>query len=173
MAGIYPQSMGTTMPNGFAGSYARQPDMIVNTRPCGGEATIPFGAPLVYDSDSNAVVQMGASATADQFVGVAGAEVKSSLAYLEQSAGQYSPGDPVAVFQRGSINVTCQRGTPALGGAVYVRITYNSSYSTAQVGGFEAEADSSNTVELTNCQWAGPADANGTAELRILTMLNA
>lgn len=173
MAGIRPQTIGREMPNGFAGCYARQPDMIVNTRPCGGEATIPFGAPLVYESSSNAVVQMGASATADQFVGVAGAEVKSSLAYLEQSAGQYTPGDPVSVFQRGSINVYCQRGTPALGGAVYVRITYNSSYSTAQVGGFEAEADSSNTVELTNCQWAGPADENGTVELRILTMLNA
>lgn len=173
MAGIYPQSIGTTMPNGYAGSYARQPDMIVNTRPCGGEAAIPFGSPLVYESSSNAVVQMGSGATADQFVGVAGAEVKSSLAYLEQSAGQYAPGDPVAVFQRGAINVYCQRGTPALGGAVYVRVTYNSTYSTAQVGGFEAEADSTNTVELTNCQWAGPADANGTAELRILTMLNA
>ena len=106
-------------------------------------------------------------------MGVAGAEVKSSLAYLEQSAGQYVPGDAVSVFQRGAINVTCQRGTPALGGKVYVRITSNPSYSTAVVGGFEAEADSTNTVELTNCQWAGPADANGTAELRILTMLNA
>lgn len=174
MAGIRPQTIGREMPNGFAGCYARQPDMIANTRPCGGDAPIPFGAPLIYDSGTpGAVVQMGADATAAQFVGVAGAEVKSSLAYLEQSAGQYMPGDPVSVFQRGSINVHCQRGIPALGGAVYVRITYNSSYSTAQVGGFEAEADSSNTVELTNCQWAGPADANGTVELRILTMLNA
>lgn len=162
------------MPHGFAGCYARQPDMIANTRPCGGKTPIPFGSPLIYDSETpGAVVQMGAAATAAQFVGVAGAEVKSSLAYLEQSAGQYVPGDAVSVFQRGAINVTCQRGTPALGGKVYVRITSNPSYSTAAVGGFEAEADSDNTVELTNCQWSGPADANRTAELRILTMLNA
>lgn len=171
MAGLNPQVIGTTMTAGFAGSYARQPDMIVNTRPAGGSAVIPFGAPLVYSDD--AVVQMGASATADQFVGVAGREIKSSLSYLEQSPGQYNPGDPVSVFQRGSIQVKCQRGTPALGGAVYVRITYNSSYSTAQVGGFEAEADSSNTVQLTNCQWGGAPDANGIAELVILTRLNA
>ena len=171
MAGLNPQVIGTAMTAGYAGSYARQPDMIVETRPAGGSAAIPFGAPLVYSS--GAVVKMGASATAAQFVGVAGREIKSSLTYLEQSPGEYSPGDAVSVFQRGSIQVFCQRGTPALGGAVYVRITYNSTYESAQVGGFEAEADSSNTVQLTNCQWGGPPDANGIAELVILTRLNA
>lgn len=171
MAGLNPQVIGETMTAGFAGSYARQPDMIVNTRPAGGDTAIPFGAPLVYSGGT--VVQMGASATAAQFVGVAGREIKSSLTYLEQSPGQYNPGDPVSVFQRGSIQVYCQRGTPALGGAVYVRITANGSFETAVVGGFEASADSSNTVKLTNCQWGGPADANGIAELVILTRLNA
>ena len=112
MAGLNPQVIGTAMTSGYAGSYSRQPDMIVNTRPAGGSANIPFGAPLVYSGTN--VVQMGASATADQFVGVAGRELKSSLNYLEQTPGEYAPGDPVSVFQR---------GTPALGGAVYVRIT--------------------------------------------------
>lgn len=171
MATLTPQVIGTAMTAGFAGSYARQPDMIVNTRPAGGTAPIPFGAPLVY-SEGN-VVQMGASATAAQFVGVAGRELKSSLTYMEQSPGQYNPGDPVSVFQRGSIQVYCQRGTPALGGAVYVRITANGSYESAVVGGFEAAADSSNTVQLTNCQWGGAPDANGIAELVILTRNNA
>ena len=171
MAGLNPQTIGLTMTAGYAGSYARQPDMIVNTRPAGGEAAIPFGAPLVYNDGT--VVQMGASATAAQFVGVAGREFKSSLVYNEQANGQYNPGDPVSVFQRGSIQVYCQRGTPALGGAVYVRTTYNGTYSTAQVGGFEAEDDSGNVVQLTNAQWGGAPDANGVAELVILTRLNA
>ena len=171
MAGLNPQVIGTTMTAGFAGSYARQPDMIVNTRPAGGSANIPFGAPLVYSGTD--VVQMGASATATQFVGVAGREIKSSLTYLEQSPGQYAPGDAVSVFERGSIQVHCQRETPALGGAVYVRITANPTYNTAVVGGFEAAADTSNTVQLTNCQWGGPPDANGIAELVILTRNNA
>ena len=171
MAGLNPQVIGTAMTAGFAGSYARQPDMIVNTRPAGGSANIPFGAPLVYSD--GAVVQMGASATAAQFVGVAGREIKSSLTYLDQTPGEYAPGDPVSVFQRGSIQVYCQRGTPALGGAVYVRITANASYQSAVVGGFESEADSTNSVQLTNCQWGGAPDANGIAELVILTRLNA
>ena len=165
------QVIGTSMPNGQAGSYARQPDMIINTHPAGGEANIPFGAPLIYSSGT--VVQMGAAATAAQFIGVAAREIKTALNYLDPGAGEYAPGEAVPVFQRGSINVFCQKGTPALNGAVYVRITANASYSTAAVGGFEAEADSTNTVQLTNCKWAGPADANGIAELRIMTLINA
>lgn len=171
MANLNPQVIGTKMPHGFAGSYARQPDMIVNTRPAGGEAAIPFGAPLIYQD--GAVVQMGTGATPEKFIGVAGREFKSSLEYLDQSAGQYAPGEAVSVFQRGSIQVKCTRGTPVLGGAVYVRTKANGSFATAPVGGFEAEADSNNTAQLTNCQWGGPADANGVAELVILTRLNA
>lgn len=171
MAGLNPQVIGTTMTAGYAGSYSRQPDMIVETRPAGGSANIPFGAPLVYSTGT--VVQMGASATAAQFVGVAGREIKSSLSYLDQTPGEYTPGDAVSVFERGSIQVYCQRGTPALGGAVYVRITANGSYENAVVGGFEAEADSTNSVALTNCQWGGAPDANGITELVILTRNNA
>ena len=169
--GLKPQTIGKNMTNGFAGSYAKQPDMIVNTRPAGGNANIPFGVALQYTD--GAVTVVGSGTTAAKFVGVAGREIKSSLSYLDQNQGVYAPGDPVSVFQRGAINVLCQRGTPALGGAVYVRILPNASYSSAVVGGFEAEADSSNTIQLTNAQWGGSADENGIAELVLLTRLNA
>lgn len=172
---LNPQVIGKTMPHGFAGCYARQPDMIVETRPAGGTASIPFGAPLVYDTTKPGVVAAGADFTAAKFVGVAGFEIKSALSYLDQGAGQYAPSEPVSVFQRGSINVKCSKGTPAVGGPVYIRVKANEAAPTAPVGDFEAEADetSSNTVQLTNCQWGGPADANGIAELVILTKLNA
>ena len=172
---LNPQVIGKDMPHGFAGCYARQPDMIVNTRPAGGEANIPYGTPLVYDTEKPAVVAAGAGFTAANFVGVAGFEIKSALTYLDQTAGQYAPGDAVSVFQRGSINVKCNKGTPVVGGPVYIRVTANEGAPTVPVGGFEAEADATpaNTVQLTNCQWGGPADANGIAELVILTRLNA
>ena len=173
MAALNPQVIGKEMPNGFAGCYARQPDMIVETRPAGGETPIPFGAPLVYDATKPAVVAAGASFTAATFVGVAGCEIKSALSYLDQQAGRYAPGDAVSVFQRGSINVKCYDGTPALGGAVYVRTVASGTYTTGVVGGFSATNESGSTVALTNCQWGGPADANGIAELVILTKLNA
>ena len=167
--GLYPQTIGAAMPNGFAGSYARQPDMIVNTRPAGGD--IPFGLALTYDGKKNVVV-FGTQGS-NNFVGVAGRELKSSLDYLNQNVGRYAEGDAVSVFQRGSINVKCQRSAPSLGGAVYVRTAVNESYSGCVVGGFEAEQDDGKTVMLGDCQWGGPADANGIVELVILSRKNA
>lgn len=172
MAALNPQVIGKEMPHGFAGSYARQPDMIVETRPAGGETPIPFGAPLVYDATKPAVVAAGAGFTAANFAGVAGKEIKSALTYLDQSAGSYAVGEPVSVFQRGSINVKAY-GTPALGGTVYVRTAASGTYSTEPVGAFTATNESGSTVALTNCQWGGAADANGIAELVILTRANA
>ena len=171
--GLNPQVIGKEMPHGFAGCYARQPDMIVETRPAGGETPIPFGTPLVYDTTKPAVVAAGASFTAAAFAGVAGCESKSALTYLAKQAGQYAPGEPVSVFQRGSINVKCYDGTPALGGTVYIRTKTSSTYTTGVVGGFSATNESGSTVALTNCQWGGSADANGIAELVILTKQNA
>lgn len=161
---LNPQVIGADMPHGFAGAYARQPDMIVNTRPAGGE--IPFGLALTYDEDKNVVVF--GNATTNTFVGVAGKEIKSALTYLDQNVGKYAQGDAVSVFMRGSINVKCQRSTPSLGGAVYVRTATNESYPGCVVGGFEAEADEGKTQMLGDVQWGGPADANGIAELVIL-----
>lgn len=165
---IRPQSIGAQMPHGFAGAYARQPDMIVNTAKLAGDTPAAFGTPLVRDSATAGVKPMGSGSTATQFIGIAGREIKSAVQYLEQDAGAYWPGDAVSVFQRGCINVFCQRGTPAADAPVYVRVTASETYPNAVVGGYEAEADGANSVELTNAIWAGPADANGVAELWIL-----
>ena len=173
---LNPQIIGKDMPHGFAGCYARQPDMIVETRPAGGSTPIPFGTPLVYGTAPTAVAA-GSGFTAAKFAGVAGFEIKSAVTWPTQD-GQYAVGEPVSVFQRGSINVKCTGGTPALGGAVYILVAESEqgNLTNAAVGDFVAAADSTtstNTVQLTNCQWGGPADANGIAELVILTKLNA
>lgn len=160
---LTPQTIGLNMSHGFSGSYARQPDMIVNTAPLGGTAVIPFGTPLVR-GENGAVLPMGTGSTGNQFIGVAGREVKSPAEFFSQNVGQYAPQEAVSVFQRGCINVKCQKGTPVIDGTVYVRITASGDYA---AGGFEAEADGTNTVALSNAQWNGPADNNGVAELRI------
>ena len=172
--GIHPQNIGKTMDHGFAGSYARQPDMIVGTLPAGGTEQLLFGVPLKYDGDGK-VVLMGVDSAAADFVGVASRELKSSLNYLDQSMGSYAPGEAVSVFQRGCINVKCQNGTPKLGAPVYVRVATDAAIPTAEVGGFEAveASTAAESVRLENCQWAGPADANGIAEIRIMTIQNA
>ena len=171
---LNPQIIGAEMDHGFAGSYARQPDMIVVTRPVGEKEPLPFGMALMYDANGAVVLMQGSGVTADRFAGVAGREMRSALSYTDQNTGAYTTGDAGSVFQRGSINVLCQKGTPKRGGAVYVRIIKNTSLPNAVVGGFEAEADSTsaNTVKLTGCQWGGSADANGVAELVIPTRQN-
>ena len=63
------QVIGKNMTHGYAGDYARQPDMIVDTHPLGGSTAVKFGTPLVYDNNSN-VVSFGASRTAVDFVGM-------------------------------------------------------------------------------------------------------
>lgn len=168
------QTIGKEMPHGFTGTYARQPDMIVATRPCGAEA-LPFGTPVKYDSADTTgvrkVVPFGAGAATD-FLGIVSYELKSSLNYLDQ-VGAYAPGEAVSVFQRGCINVICQNGNPKQGDPVYIRTKVNEALPGAVVGGFEAASDTTNSVAIPNCQWAGPKDVNGVAELRILTIQNA
>ncbi len=84
----------------------------------------------------------------------------------------YAPGDTVSVFQRGSINVKAY-GTPAVGGTVYIRTSASEeTYTNEPIGAFTATNESGKTVALTNCKWGSPADANGVAELVILTRLN-
>ena len=166
------QTIGKTMPHGYAGSYSGQPDMIVDSHPLEGNVAVAFGQALIYGT-AGAVVPFGAAGTAAKFAGVAAREIKSATDYLGQNTGAYQPGEAVSVFKRGRINVICQKGNPAFGGKVYIRTKANGSYPNAKVGGFEAEEGTTNTVELTNAQWRGSADANGVAELSILTMINA
>ena len=59
--------------------------MIINTRCAGGNAGIPFGAALTYDTDKNVVVF--GTQSSNNFIGVAGREVKSScLLYTSKCA---------------------------------------------------------------------------------------
>ena len=148
-------TIGLVMDHGYAGAYSRQPDQIIDTR-FAGSGGVAFGQAVKYSS--GAVVGFGAGDAATAFVGVAAREVKSSLNYLTK---------------RGRINVKCNVGTPALNGDVYVRIAANALIPDGVVGGFEASSDSTNSVKLTNAKWAGPADANGIAELEIMNAINA
>ncbi len=168
-------AIGKTLGNGFAGSYSRQPDMVVDTHAAGG--AINFGRPVVDLSgvsvDIPTYLLTASSFKASDFQGVAVREVKSATNYADQGTGAYAKGEAVPVMKRGRVNVICQNGTPAYNGDVYVRVEANASYPNAVVGGFEASADSTKSVKLTNAKWRGAADGNGVAELAILTMINA
>lgn len=109
------QVIGKTMPHGFAGSYARQPDMIVNTRPAGGKVNIPFGTALMYEG-GKVVVMSGTGTTANKFAGVAGSEIKSALSYTDQNTGVYAPGD-AAVCSSAAASMCCASAVRPLSAA--------------------------------------------------------
>ena len=53
--------------------------------------------------------------------------------------------------------------TPVKGGPVYVRI--GGTTSSLLLGGSEAAADTTNTIEVPNAQFEGPAGADGVTEI--------
>lgn len=168
------KTIGKQLNNGYAGSFARTPDMIINTRAAEGN-DIPFGSVLIRGTNGNQVKKSDASIAMTNFLGIAGKEVKTIFDYSNQDEGVYKEGEAVPVFQRGSINVICKNGTPAAGGDVFVAKT-TSAFTGAQVGDIcQSATGTLNTdyIKLTNCQWGGTADANGVAELVILTRANA
>lgn len=126
---------------------------------------------------ANAAYAVGAAVTTynnfAQFAGVAVREIKQSTAYFT-SQGEYDPGQPCDVLERGSVTVYCNNGTPKARGTVYIRIAANVAFPNAPVGGFEADADGTNTIQITNAQWkTGNLDSNNVAELTLLTRNNA
>ena len=161
--------IGTQFNYGYPGTLARTGDEVSRTRPVkSGSADIAFGDPVVINTDGT-VTKFGAAGTAATFAGIAMRRVKSALTYLTQSNGVYTASEPCDILERGAITVNVNVGTPTVGGAVYIRILANGAIPTGVVGGFEAAADSTNTIALTNAKFGTTKDANGVAEIVIMT----
>lgn len=168
------QVIGKVMDYGFAGTYARTPDMIIATKPLTGEKdSLTFGEAAFYTDlgVNDGIGTATSTSTLADFAGVVVREIKSGTNYFNQGPGEYLYGDAVPVIQRGSVSVQINAGTPTINGAVYVRIA--AATDSKPLGGFEAAADGTNTIQLTNAQWGSLADGNGVAELVLLTRENA
>jgi hypothetical protein len=163
------KAIGQSLNFGFAGRFARMPDSIIATRPNNDAVSIIFGSALM--ASTNGVANITAAFTAADFIGVAGAEVKSALSYADQgSGGEYLPTEPVSVFQRGSISVLCPNDVPELNGAVYIRVVAATG---RNIGDWETTADGTNNILIPNAQWGSGKDNNNVAELVLLTRANA
>lgn len=161
------RTIGIMMNVGYAGTQSRTADAIIQNRIA--EGTIAFGqAVALTDTNKWRLVKTGD--TDAVVAGIAVREVVQANTFDPQSNPDYVANVPCDVIVRGNCTVKCQRGTPASGAAVYVRITANNTYPNAVVGGFEAEADDANTIQVTNIEWTtGVMDANGNVEVTIKT----
>ena len=161
------KTIGIMMNNGYPGTQSRTADAIIQNRVA--EGTIAFGQAVVL-TDTNKWRLVKTGDTAAVVAGVAVREVVQANTFDPQSNPDYVAGMPCDVMVRGNCTVKCQRGTPKSGTAVYVRITANNQYPNAVVGGFEAQADDANTIQVSNIEWTtGVIDANNNTEITIKT----
>lgn len=167
------KAIGTILNYGFAGLVSRTPDQIISSKPVKGTGKIYFGEPVIQNTDNTYSSVRDVTIAAANFAGVAVGVIKQNNAYpstTDGTAGFYDESEPAGVLERGIMAVKAH-GTITAGGAVYVRKTLNGAFPDEVVGSFRGEADSSNTVEITNCSWfTGEKDANGIAELRVKTI---
>jgi hypothetical protein len=162
--------IGKSLLSGFAGTYARTPDIIVTTKRNNGTVPLLFGLACQIDS-SGGVLPIQPTFAADEFAGVVAAEAKTNTSFISGDVGgTYAPNEPTAVFQRGKISVVCANGDPAPNGPVYVCVASGLS---RPVGSFEAVADPPNNVLVPGLQWQNVADGTGVATLVILNQINA
>lgn len=124
-----------------------------------------FGVPVKM---VNSLLQaFSGGETATDFYGVLSRMAPSIAGDIGQVFNTATPNvhSTQGVITRGYAFVKCTIGTPIRDGVVYVRIVAAAG---KEIGDFEATADGSNNVALTNTVWAANGvDANLTAEIRI------
>jgi len=143
--------------------------------------SIAFGETFVLNTDNtySSVAQFianGGTMTASVAMGIAVSNVNINPTYSATGSndvltpgGVYLPGDIMDGLVQGTINVSCNNGTPTAGGTVYIRVALNGAIPNGVVGGLEAVADGANTVALTNLKWkTGFLETDLTAQVTIL-----
>lgn len=161
-------TIGIKLNNGYAGTVSRTADCVIQNRIAKG-VDIAFGQAVVLNDD-NTFSLVGENTTATKIAGIAVREVIQANVFNPQSNPNYVAEMPCDVLVRGQCTVACKRGTPKAGGAVYIRIKPNATYQDSFVGDFEADADSDNTIQVSNIEWTtGILDANKVAEVTVKT----
>ena len=164
--------IGKHMNLGFIGKVSRDADTIIDARVVSDSANeypILFGAAVFINTDNTVRPILGTDTTLTKFAGIAVAEVKQSTVYLD-STSQYEKNQVCDVLTRGTITLPVS-GTPTAGGDVYLRFTTTgaTTFPTGKVGDFEAAADTGN-YKVPNMKFAtGYKDANGVAEVTLLS----
>lgn len=152
------------LPSGFAGMITRvdttdtEPQIIDSATP-----PTSFGVPVKMVAGKIQPIAAGDAATV--VYGFLARPFPFQGANIAGVIGTQTPpnsgtGD---IMRRGYMSVKSNAGTPAFGGAVYVRVAAASGAKV--IGGIEAVADSTNTVVVAGAQFMSAADASGSVEI--------
>lgn len=154
----------TRMPCGVAGDISRkelskvEPRFMDSATPVlvyGVPVKLVTGKVYPFTTGDDAVVPYGFAVRPYPFQ----AATSEALA-----AGTPNPVQPLDVLRSGYMTVKNNAGTPAIGGAVYVRVV-DSGLAAQPLGGIEAAADGSDCVAIAGAIFMGSADADGNVEI--------
>lgn len=170
------KTIGLQMNFGFKGMESRGGLQSVKfARPVkANSANIPFGMPVVQNTDNTYSSPETVVLTTANFGGWALAEAKQNNSYPVNNnaptqidaAGFYRPLDLLDAMKVGNMTNICVHGTPGAGTQVYVRTVLNDAFPAEVIGDIRADADSSNTIAVPNCIFTtGLVDPNGIVEI--------
>lgn len=153
-------------PSGVAGDVTRPDDTVVEPGLLNAaQAPTAFGAPVKLVSGK--FEKIAASDAAAVFAGILSRIAPSIAGDTAQTFAGGTPNtDSVqGIVVEGYVNVVCTVGTPARGGAVYMRVVAATGKA---VGDLETAADSGKCVALSGVTWAVDGkDASNVTEIRI------
>jgi hypothetical protein len=173
---------------GFPGTVSRLGERVIASRPVFATSTlnIAFGEAVVIDTATDTyrsvadLIAASGTFTAAKFAGVGVRQIKTNLQFATLGNGSpasnayFAPNQMAGILERGSISVLCRVGTPVSQSAVYVRVALNGAFPAGVVGGFEAAADGSNTVQVPGVVWrTSQIDGNSVAEITLLNRVAA
>jgi hypothetical protein len=172
--GLYLGFVGNISNEGYSLRTARQVNPTDTLSVAFGE-TIILNTNNTYSSVKTFIAGAG-TITAATPLGIAASNVNINTAYNAAGSndaltpgGAYLPGSVMDGLVQGTINVSCNNGTPTAGGTVYIRVALNGAIPNGVIGGLEAVADGANTVALTNLKWkTGYLETDLTAQVTIL-----
>lgn len=168
---------------GFVGSISNEGYSLRTARQVNPSDTNPvaFGETFVLNTNNTyssvkTFVAGGGTVTAATPMGIAASNVNINPTYnvagsedVLTPGGSYLPGQIMDGLVQGTINVSCNNGTPTAGGTVYIRVALNGAIPNGVIGGLEAVADGENTVALTNFKWkTGYLETDDTCQVTIL-----
>lgn len=160
------------MPSGVPGTLSRTglAYIIETANLLSGSAPAAYGLPVAVDPATGYVRAIEGTDTAASIYGFLVRPFPTQGGDSTDTPIGSSPpptSGPVDVLKKGYLSVSVTRGSPFKGSPVYVRILANASYPNSPVGGVEASADGTNTVQLANAYFTGTTDGNGIGELKL------
>lgn len=140
---------------GFVGNISNEGYSLRSARQVNPDDTLPvaFGETAVLNSDNTysslkTFITAGGSVKSSLAMGIAVSNVNINPAYNTAGSddvltpgGVYLPSSIMDLLVQGTINVSCNNGTPTAGGAVYIRTAADPAITAGVVGGLEAIAD--------------------------------